>query len=290
MLTRFTRQLRNTARNIIVSVRTGTQNIGTPSAEPQLRYKTNSRKSFTFSTTQRFFSNKNSNKSPADRDPSSKQKFSLSPDALRDTQNQINSPLVAYKHLVSNNTLQEDAEQLAVVQKLDGLYKKGTNFADPDPDPSSSSSSSSTSSSTCSSSSSSSSSSSKKSLYIYGPAGNGKSMCMDLFHGCVVEKLKDSGALSRGSQSESLDNLLIREHFHEFLHRVHRLMHGIQRGRERQKLEIQRANFQEAQEEYRKRVEESSAKLMEEMVERRERRDKLEKELKERGGRGFGRY
>lgn len=51
----------------------------------------------------------------------------------------------------------------------------------------------------------------RRSLYIYGPAGAGKSMVMDIFHFC----LEQNGIRTR------------RQHFHEFLYEMHKKLHQL---------------------------------------------------------------
>lgn len=92
-------------------------------------------------------------------------------------------PTSLYRYLSENGQIDSDAAQLQTLEELQGIYESVLQGGRP----------------------------SKRSLYIYGPAGSGKSMVMDLFHFCLEQ---------HGIRSK-------RQHFHEFLYEMHRKLHQL---------------------------------------------------------------
>lgn len=92
-------------------------------------------------------------------------------------------PTNLYKYLGSSGQIDQDIMQLQALEKLEDIYGALLRGSRPP----------------------------RRSLYIYGPAGSGKSMVMDLFHFC----LEQNGIRTR------------RQHFHEFLYEMHRKLHKL---------------------------------------------------------------
>lgn len=92
-------------------------------------------------------------------------------------------PTDLYMHLSESGHIDEDPIQLEALEKLESTYDALLQGSRP----------------------------SRRSLYIYGPAGSGKSMVMDLFHFC----LEQNGIRTK------------RQHFHEFLYEMHRKLHQL---------------------------------------------------------------
>lgn len=92
-------------------------------------------------------------------------------------------PTNLYTYLTEGNQIDSDPLQLEALEKLEVIYEALLNSRLPP----------------------------KRSLYIYGPAGSGKSMVMDLFHFC----LEQSKVRAR------------RQHFHEFLYEMHQKLHKL---------------------------------------------------------------
>mmetsp|Transcript_49831 Transcript_49831/g.93405 ORF Transcript_49831/g.93405 Transcript_49831/m.93405 type:complete len:626 (+) Transcript_49831:44-1921(+) len=92
-------------------------------------------------------------------------------------------PTNLYKYLGSSGQIDQDVMQLQALEKLEDIYGALLRGTRPP----------------------------RRSLYIYGPAGSGKSMVMDLFHFC----LEQNGIRTR------------RQHFHEFLYEMHRKLHKL---------------------------------------------------------------
>ncbi|CAD7943520.1 unnamed protein product [Amoebophrya sp. A25] len=95
-------------------------------------------------------------------------------------------PSMLYSRLVKAGELQEDPQQRKALEVLDGLFsqllesRKTSNTSEKPGAPS-------------------------RGLYIHGPAGSGKSLSMDLFHLCLLQRR----------------SLARRQHFHEFVYELH---------------------------------------------------------------------
>ncbi|CAD7963221.1 unnamed protein product [Amoebophrya sp. A120] len=101
------------------------------------------------------------------------------------------TPHTLYQKLVDRGELKTDAEQEKTVEMLTAIFhsvlgsKKESTPATP-----------------------------PRGLYIYGPAGSGKSLCMDLFHLCISQQRPNTE----------------RTHFHEFVYRLHRRLNELSKG------------------------------------------------------------